>query len=185
MSHFQTLENSWNAAGLRAHSTEPCWFAVQTRPRHEKKVSTELKEKGFTTFLPLCSELRQWSDRRQPVDLPLFPQYVFVQFAASPAARVPVLRTNGVIRLVGAQGIGTPIPHEEIDSIHTLLQQKVPFEPCSFLKTGQKVRIRGGSLEGVTGVLGAIHGDRTLIVSVELIQRSVALKISGYRVESA
>jgi len=185
MSEFQTLANGWHPAVSQALPPELRWFAVQTRSRHEKKVLTELNIKGFTTFLPLYSELRQWSDRRQRVDLPLFSQYVFVQFAPSPAARVSVLQTNGIIHFVGSHGNGTPIPDEEIDSIHTLFRQRAPIEPCSFLKTGQRVRIRGGSLDGVTGVLAAIHGDRRLIVSVELIQRSVALTISGYQVESA
>jgi transcription antitermination factor NusG len=183
MNEFQILANGACTREFAAFPTEPLWFAVQTRPRHEKKVSAELKEKGFTSFLPLCSEMRQWSDRRQRVELPLFSQYVFVQLAPSPPAKVSVLRTRGVVHFVGSHGMGTPIPEEQILSIHSLLEHKVPFERCSFLKTGQRVRIRGGSLEGITGVLSGVHGDHTLIVSVEVIQRSVTLRISGYQVE--
>lgn len=185
MSELLSLETVWSPAGLQPPLPEPCWFAVQTRSRHEKKVAAEISRKGFTSFLPLFPEIRQWSDRRRQLDLPLFPQYVFVRLAPSAAARVSVLQTTGVSCFVGSRGFGTPIPDEEIESIHALFREKASLERCSFLKTGQRVRIRGGSLDGVTGVLSGIHGDRALIVSVGLIQRSVALRISGYQVEPA
>ncbi|HTV60703.1 MAG TPA: UpxY family transcription antiterminator [Verrucomicrobiae bacterium] len=185
MSELQNFEGVWSLAGLQSLPAEPRWFAVQTRARHEKKAAAEISRKGFTAFLPLLPEIRQWSDRRQKVDLPLFPQYVFVRLAPSAPARVSVLQTNGVACFVGSHGFGTPIPDEEIDSVQALFREKASLERCSFLKAGQRVRIRGGSLDGVTGILSGIQGGRALIVSVGLIQRSVALKISGYQVEPA
>lgn len=160
------------------------WFAIQTRPRYEKKVTAELQEKGIKTFLPLHSASHQWSDRRRVVSLPLFPGYVFVQIALSLHARVSVLRTNGVVGFVGVRNMGIPIPDGEIEAIQTVIKGGIAFEPYPYLKVGQSVRIRGGCLDGVSGVLEAVNGDRSLIVSVNLIQRSIAMRIEGYKVEA-
>jgi transcription antitermination factor NusG len=114
---------------------------------------------------------------------PLFPGYVFVRSAGTLDARVAVLRTNGVISFVGVRGLGTPIPEEEITAIQAVLAEKIPFEPYPFLKVGQRVRIRGGSLDGIKGILTAVRGDQSLIISVEVIQRSISMRVSGYLVE--
>jgi len=161
------------------------WFAVQTRPRHEKKVSSELREKGIYSFLPLHRERRRWSDRHRWVDLPLFSQYVFVRLAPSTELRSRVLRTVGVIRFAGASGQGTPVPDEQIESLQAIVEQQIPFVPHWYINVGEKVRIRGGALHGVEGVLLAIKDDRRLVVSVELIRRSVAIQLDGFDVERA
>jgi len=159
------------------------WYAVQTVPRHEKKVDADLRRKGVGTFLPLLSEKRQWGDRQQLVDLPLFPGYVFVQIAAGSSTRVPVLRTSGVTRFVGVRGIGTPIPDTEIAAVKGVVERKVPFRSFDRLEVGKRVRVRGGSLDGVEGVLVAVKGEQRLVISIELIQRSLSLAIEGYCVE--
>jgi transcription antitermination factor NusG len=159
------------------------WFAVQTKPRHEKKVTAELREKGVSAFLPLSSEKRQWSDRERIVEFPLFPQYVFVRIKQSLSSRVPVLSTNGVTNFVGIRGMGMAIPDEQIERIQTVLAQGIPVSPHLFLNVGQRIRIRGGALDGLQGILTAVNGDRTLVVSVELIQRSIAIRIAGFLVE--
>ena len=107
-------------------SEAPAWFAVQTRPRHEKKVSAELLEKGVTAFLPLVSITRQWSDRSRVVELPLFPQYVFVRIAQTLHTRVSVLRTNGVTNFVGTRGIGVPIPDDQMEHVQTVVTRRIP-----------------------------------------------------------
>jgi len=159
------------------------WFAVRTRPRFEKKIALTLQEKSIECYLPLHSVKRQWSDRRQSVSLPLFPTYVFVRIATSQDTRVAVLRTNGVIGFVGARGIGTPIPDGEIEAVHTVLASKIPFEPYPYLKIGQRVRIRGGCFECVEGILVGVNSDQSVIVSIELIQRSIAIRVTGYTIE--
>jgi transcription antitermination factor NusG len=161
-----------------------CWFALQTRPRFEKKVAAELREKRIEAFLPVQNSLRRWSDRRQLVEMPLFPGYVFVRAASTVEARVSVLRTIGVTSFVGVRGIGTMIPDEEVSAIQTLLMEKVAFQPHPYLTIGQKIRIRGGSLDGIQGILTQIRGDQSLVVSVELIQRSIAMRVSGFQVEA-
>lgn len=162
---------------------EYSWFAVQTKARHEKRVAAELTEKGVAVFLPLSTEVHQWSDRKRKVELPLFTTYVFVRIGENRNHRVNVLETNGVFRFVGIRGTGVPIPDEQIESLQTIIREKVPFSPHPFLDVGQKVRIRGGSLDGICGILLAINDDRSLIVSVDSVQRSLAIQIDGYGVE--
>ncbi|MGH9499169.1 MAG: UpxY family transcription antiterminator [Terriglobales bacterium] len=161
------------------------WYAVQTRSRHEKMVARQLRRRGITTFLPLISQLRKWSDRQKLVESPLFPGYAFVQLAYEPKARLGVLSTDGVVNFVGAQGHGNPIPDEQITSVQNVLGNKIPCESHPYLKVGQRVRIRGGSLEGTQGILVGTRGDHRLVISVELIQQSVAIQVGGHNVVPA
>jgi transcription antitermination factor NusG len=166
-----------------AEPDERTWFAVHTRTRFEKKVVSDLREKGIETFLPLFPAKHRWSDRHRLVHEILFPGYVFVRVTAVQDTRIAVLRTIGVTNFVGVHGIGTPIPDCEIQAVQTLLEQRVPFQLYPFLNIGQHVRIRGGCLDGIEGILTAISGNESLIVSVQLIQKSVAIRISAYQIE--
>ena len=160
------------------------WYAVQTRARSEKMIAERLQEQGLPTFLPLVTEVRRWTDRKKKVHLPLFSCYVFVRMDASNNdERMRVYRTNGVFRIVSMHGEAVPIPDEQIDALRAVVTQRVPWSEHPFLKIGQRVRIRGGSLEGVEGVLLSNNGDRTLIISVDAIQRSLAVRVEGYDVE--
>lgn len=159
------------------------WFAVQTRSRHEKKAHMELQEKGIQSFLPLFAEKHKWSDRQRTVEMPLFPQYLFVRIAISSDERISVLRTNGVVGLVGTKGSGIAIPDVQIERIQRVVDQKIPYNPHLYLNVGKRIRIRGGALDGMEGILTAVNGDQTLVVSVELIQRSLAVRIAGFEVE--
>ena len=159
------------------------WFAVQTRPRYERKVSSELQENGVQVFLPFLSSTHQWSDRQRLVEVPLFPSYVFVRIVAAQRARIAVLRTHGVNGFVGARGVGTPIPDSEIGAVQEMLKHRIPFQIYPFLKTGQRVRVRGGCFDGIRGILTAINGDYSLVVSIELLQRSIAMRITGFQIE--
>jgi len=147
-------------------------------------VARQLQSQGFVTFLPLAQQLREWSDRRKIVEFPMFPGYAFLQLVYEPAERLRVLRTEGVVSFVGTQGQGISIPDRQIEHIQTLLASKVPFESHPFLKVGQRVRIRGGSLQGTEGILVGQDSDRALVISVELIQRSVSIRLQGYEVEA-
>lgn len=159
------------------------WYAVHTRARHEKMVAERLQEMGFATFLPLVKETRRWSDRKKVVELPLFSCYVFVEFVPTSEKRLRVSQTDGVLQIVGVKGQGIAIPHEQIDAVRTLLNGNLAWSNHPFLKIGQRVRICGGALEGVEGSLISRNGDRTLIISVDAIQRSLAVSVEGYRVE--
>lgn len=161
------------------------WFALRTRSRHEKKVAAEITAKGISAFLPMMTQRSRWSDRYKIVELPLFPGYVFVRTDSSPESRVSVLRTFGAVNFIGNGGRGTPIPDEQINSIRSILEQGVEFSLHPYLSVNQRVRIRGGSLDGVEGVLLAKNPDQSLVVSIDLIQRSVAIRVSGYELEAA
>ena len=163
---------------------ESCWYAIQTRSRHEKFVASQLKLQGITTFLPLVGEVHRWSDRRQLVQLPLFSGYVFVRVIASVEARAQILRTNGVVRVVGTRGQGFPIPDRQIEDLQKFLTNNIPIMDHPFLRIGKRVRIRGGCLDGVEGILLGRKGNRTLVVSVDAIERSLAIQLQGYNVES-
>jgi len=159
------------------------WYAVRTRSRHEKVVERQLQGQGIEVFCPVLSQIRQWSDRRKQIESPLFPGYAFVRIAPSPEEKVRVLRTLGVVDLVGRQGHGVPIPTEQIEAVRILVASKTPFTPHGFLKVGQRVRIRGGSLDGVEGILVGQNGSRNLVISVDPIQRSLSIRIDGYQIE--
>jgi transcription antitermination factor NusG len=159
------------------------WFAVQTRFRYERKVARELQEKGVEVFLPVFSSKHQWSDRQRLVEVPLFPSYVFVRVAPTQGTRIQILRTNGVNGFLGARGVGTPIPDEEVIAVRAMLAHRVSFQLHPFLRTGQRVRIRGGCLDGILGILTEIKGEDSFVVSVALIQRSIAMRLTGYQIE--
>ena len=160
------------------------WYAIHIRARREKKAALQLQDKGVPTFLPLITQAHRWSDRSQLIQLPLFACYIFVRMAASVETRLAVLQTPGVIALVGIHGFGIPIPDKEIEDIKTLLARDAACTPYPFLKLGRRVRIRGGCFDGVEGILVGKNRDRSLVVSIELIQRSVAVRIDGYDVEA-
>ncbi|MGA8213786.1 MAG: UpxY family transcription antiterminator [Candidatus Sulfotelmatobacter sp.] len=163
---------------------EACWYAIRTRSRHEKVAVRDLDARGIRVFLPLVSYVRRWSDRRTEVELPLFPGYAFVRVAYFSGDRVRVLQASGVVSFVGQNAAGVSIPDEQVEAIRTLLVRKVPFKDHPFLKVGQRIRVRGGSLSGVEGILMAVKGARSLVISVEPIQRSLCIDLDGYEVEA-
>jgi transcriptional antiterminator NusG len=161
------------------------WYGLHTRPRHEKIVAQRLEERGVTAFLPLVSETHRWSDRKKTVHLPLFSCYVFAKFTPNRLDRLRVLRVDGIFGFVGARGEGTPIPDEQIDAVRSLVESQLPWSSHPFLKIGQRVRIRSGVLDGMEGILVSRNGDRSLVISVDAIQRSLAVRVEGYEVEPA
>jgi transcription antitermination factor NusG len=164
-------------------SQEPKWYAVHTMARHEKRVTVQFLEKKVFTFLPLLQQVHRWSDRQSKVDVPLFSCYAFVRIVPTAENRVNVLRTRGVCGFVGAKGQGTSIRDEEIESLRTAIREKIPCFAHPFIDIGQRVRILGGCLDGVEGILERQGADRSLILSVELLQRSVSIRINGYDIE--
>jgi len=169
--------------GPAGAAEEMNWFAIQTRSRHEKVVARELQAQGVVTFLPVVTRLHRWSDRRKLVELPLFPGYAFVRLLPSPEARLRVLRTDGVVSFVGTNRQATPIPDRQIDEVRVLLSADVPISSHPFLKVGQHVRVRGGSLDGLEGILVSTNGNRNLVISLAPIQRSICIQVEGYQVE--
>lgn len=182
-----TMIQTWeNLTPPSAVSTEvENWYAVQTYARHEKAVAQRLQERGVPTFLPLVTEVHRWSDRSKVVRLPLFGCYVFAKSAVASAERLRILRVEGVLGLVGNRGEGSPIPEHEIESVRLVLQGHRPWAAHPFLEVGQRVRVRSGALTGIEGVLTSRAGERTLVISIETIQRSLSVRVEGYEVEAA
>ena len=182
---IETQQSTGTANSMAAWKEipQPQWFAVQTKPRYEKKIHSTLASAGIDTFLPLTREVHRWSDRRMTVEVPLFPGYLFVHIIPLPGNRLPVLRTSGVISFVGIRQQGTAIPDDQIEHLRKLIENRIGVGPHTFLRVGQRVRIRGGCLEGLEGLLVANEGDRRLIISVEAIQKSVAFSVKGYEIE--
>jgi transcription antitermination factor NusG len=185
---MSTNIQSWNIAALSpvpTISVQPrSWYALLTHARHEKVVAQRLGEREVTTFLPLVSEVRRWRDRTKTVEFPLFSCYVFAKLLPTTEGRLTAMRIDGVHGLVGTPGIGTPIPDEQIDAVRKVIEKRLPWHSHAFLKIGQRVRVRSGALDGVEGILLS-RSKSTLIVSVDVIQRSLAVCIEGYDVEPA
>ena len=172
------------AVPIPAVEAEPqSWYAVQTKARHEKVIVQRFRELGLTTYLPTITETHRWSDRKKKVEVPLFSCYVFARLGPSLDEHVKACRVDGVFRIVGNRNEGLPIPDDQIDAIRVITEQHMQWSEHPFLKIGQHVRIRSGALTGVEGILVARNGDRTLVVSVDAIQRSLAVRIEGYDVE--
>lgn len=159
------------------------WYALHTRTRHEKMVEHRLVERGVETFLPLITEVHRWSDRKKKVQLPLFNGYLFAKLSASKIDRLRILNVDGVFSFVGVRGEGTPIPDTQIEAVRALVDGGLPWSSHPFLKIGQRVRIRSGALDGVEGILVDRAGDSTLVISIDAIQRSLAVRVEGYEVE--
>jgi transcription antitermination factor NusG len=158
------------------------WFAVETRFRFEKKVAGQLHHKGFQVFLPLLTEHHRWSDRQKAITTPLFPGYAFVYLDHSRDSHQAVLRTPGLIRFVSFGGIVTAVPQKQIEDLQLLLQAKSSISPHTFMQAGQRVRIRGGCLNGLEGILVS-HESEKLVISIQSIQRSLAIEVRGYELE--
>jgi len=160
------------------------WYAIHTMPRHEKWIAQQLQEKRVFTFLPLLQQIHQWSDRRSKVEVPMFSCYAFVRMVQTVEERLKVLRTPGVLGFVGSERQGTPIPDEEIENLRTAIRGKLPCVVHPFVSAGKRVRIRGGSLDGVEGILMRQGGEQSVVVSVELLRRSVSIRVEGYDIEA-
>ena len=160
-----------------------CWYALHTRARHERVVEHRLREEGMETFLPTIRETHRWSDRKKVVDVPLFSCYVFVRCSLSADDRTRIHRVDSVLGFVGTRGSGAPIPDDQIESVRAVLSQKTPCRSHPFLKVGQRVRVCGGALDGVEGLFLSENGDHSLVISVDVIQRSLAVRIDGYQVK--
>ncbi len=154
---------------------EQHWYAAYTCAQHEKRVAAELGVRKVEHFLPLYSSVRRWKDRRMQLELPLFPGYVFVRLALR--ERLRVLQIPSVVRLVGFSGQPAALPDSEIEIMRSGLSQSLRAEPHPFLTVGRRVRITAGPFAGLEGVLQRKKSSLRVIVTLELIQRSVAVDV--------
>jgi transcription antitermination factor NusG len=153
------------------------WFALQVKQRYEQLTATALRNKGYEEFLPLYKHRRRWSDRIKQVDLPLFPGYLFCRL--DPTNRLPILTTPGVVLIVGIGKVPVPVEESEMAGLRSIVASQVPAEPWPFLRAGQRVRIDYGPLRGVEGVFLNHKNQSRLVVSVSILQRSVAVEVDS------
>lgn len=144
--------------------------------RFEIRASTALRGKGYEEWLPLYRARRQWSDRAQQVDLPLFPGYLFCRLDVQ-GRLLPVLKTPGVIAIVSAGKTPIPVPDDEIAAVQTVLRSGLPAQPGPDLAVGSKVFVQRGPLAGIEGIVVSLRKIYTLAVSIQLLQRTVAVEI--------
>ena len=157
------------------------WYAVYTRHQHEKTVARLLTCKGFETLLPLYSAVRRWKNGINQLSLPLFPCYVFLQGGIE--RWLPVLTTPGIHNVVGFGGKPAVIPISEIEAIRRVVESPLRAEPCPFVKCGDQVRMIAGPLEGLEGILLRKKSQWKLLISVEMLERSVSVEVDAYMVE--
>jgi transcription elongation factor/antiterminator RfaH len=151
------------------------WYVLQCWVRKESMVATQLENQGFECFLPKYKSIREWSDRKKEVEQPLFPGYVFCRFEYS--QRRPVVITPGVLQIVGCGRTPTPVEEREIEAIQFAIASEVPSRPWPYLAVGERVRIHTGRLSGLEGILVNFKGNHRVVLSVSLLQRSVALEV--------
>jgi len=170
---MSSLNQSTNLEPVtRAH-----WFALNVKPRHEKVVAESLRRQQLEAFLPVYQEQHAWSDRTKRVELPLFAGYVFCRFSF--AERVAVWNTRGVVRVLGAGNIFAPVSDDQIAELRALVASGLPARPCPYLAPGEMVRVQRGPLAGVQGMVLRNKGVTSVVVSVQILQRSVVVEVES------
>ena len=158
-------------------SEQTLWYAGYTASRHEKRVAEHLTQRGVEHFLPLYETIHRWNNGRHRVQLPLFPGYIFVRLALS--KRLRVLEVPGFVRLVGFSGLPCALPESDISKMMEALSKGVLAEPYPYLTVGTRVEIRNGPLKGMTGILVRRHNKCRVVISVDLIMRSMIVEVAG------
>lgn len=165
---------------LRAAPDWP-WYAVRVKPKFERAVAHSLAAKNVPSFLPLYKERRRWSDRVKLVELPLFAGYVFCSLDVR--RRLPVLHTPGVMHFVSFDGEPAPVEREQIEALQAAASSGIAMAPWPYLREGQRIVVARGPMRGLQGFLLRIRDEFRLIISVELLQRSVAMEIDREAVQ--
>ncbi len=165
----------------RSRPSDSAWYALNAKYQHEKLVAQLLSNKGLEVFLPLYKSVRQWSDRTKVLSLPLFPCYAFLHGGL--ARQVDILGTPGVHGFVAFGGVPAAIPDAEIEAVRRAIETSLSVEPHPFLRRGDWVRVKWGPLEGLEGILLRKKGLSRLVLSVELLERSIAMEVDAASVE--
>ena len=171
---IETCKN-FNDVSNTCAQNRMCWYAAYTSANREKRVAQQLGAWEVEYFLPLYASIRRWKDRRVELELPLFPGYVFVRILLGD--RLRVLQVPGLAQLVGFGGVPAALPAEEIEALRSSLAHGVRAEPHPFLAKGRRVRVKAGPLTGVEGILTRRRNRARFVLSVEPIQRSVAVEV--------
>ena len=184
MGSFETMTRGTSIhACLRTVDSAAKWYALYTWANHEKSIARQLEVRSIESFLPLYEKVSRWKDRRVKLRLPLFSGYVFVRMALQEKLRV--LQIPGAVRLVGFNGVPAALGDGEMEAMRNGLAGAVHAEPCPYLKVGRRVRLNSGPLEGFEGVLVKKKSGFRFVLSIELIQRSVAVEVDAADIQAA
>jgi len=153
------------------------WYAVRTRSKCERKVALTFSDKGVEYYLPTFREVHQWKDRKKMIEVPLFPGYLFARFKSSPPAELTVLRTDGVVGILGRPEMFEPIPDHEIEGVRQLVATSVGFCVHPLLQEGSWVQVKRGALKGVEGLVVRVKNQTRLVLSISLLSRSISTEI--------
>jgi len=162
-----------NPAAMNAPNV--AWYALQVRSRKENYVASQILSQGYECLLPIYKSIRKWSDRVKELEQPLFPGYLFCRFDYQ--QRRPLVTTPGVLQIVGSGRTAIAVPDEEIQALQMAVSSELPKQPWPYLEVGQKVRVNYGTLTGLEGILVNLKGNHRVVVSVTLLQRSVAMEV--------
>ena len=155
------------------------WYGIRTRSNYEKVAAVVIGSKGYEPYLPVYSVVRRRGDVASKSEVPLFPGYFFCRFDAT--KRLPILMTAGVVTVLSFGKEPVPIPDEEIEAVKAILRSGLPASPCGYLREGQRVRVKSGSLEGIEGILVKKKNQFRVVVSVTMLQRSISVEIEAER----
>ena len=156
-------------------SPKSSWYALQVRSRKEGYVASQIQGQGFECLLPTYKSIRKWSDRMKEIEQPLFPGYLFCRFDFQ--NRRPVITTPGVLQIVGYGRTAVSVSDEEIQALQLAVASEMPKQPWPYLEVGQRVRVNYGTLSGLEGTLVNVKGNHRVVLSVTLLQRSVAMEV--------
>lgn len=160
------------------------WYALRVKSRHEFVAAEDLTRKGIGNFVPSVSRVRQWKDRKKVVDFPLFPGYLFVQVAPEPGSFLNIVKARGAVCFVSLEpGHPTVVSREEIASLRVMLESGEQLDVFPAFKEGSVVRVKRGPLCGAVGVLAQRKDHQMFLVNIEILGRSVGMKISAEDVE--
>ena len=157
------------------------WYALYTCPRHEKRVAEQIRQRRISCFLPLYRSVRRWKDRRKELELALFPGYVFVRIALQD--RLQVLQLAGAVRFVSFNGHPVPLPDGEVESLMNGLATGARVEPHPYLRIGRRVRVRSGPFATTKGILVRRRDRFRVVLSLDLIMRSVSVEVDESDIE--
>jgi transcription antitermination factor NusG len=172
-----TIDSELSSPAENEVHSQVLWYAGYTASRHEKRVADHFAQRGVEHFLPLYETIHRWNNGRHRVQLPLFPSYIFVRIALRD--RLRVIEVPGFVRLVGFNSLPHPLPEADINRMKDALNKGVLAEPYPYLTVGTRVEIRNGPMQGMTGILLRRQNECRVVISVDLIMRSMAVEVEA------
>ena len=165
------ISKDYEKANTLSDNKQRWWFALYTKPRSEFKAAEQIQNAGVQYYLPSITKVKQWSDRKKKITEPLLRGYIFI--FANEKERIISLEQYSVVRCISERGRPAKIPEWQIDNLKKMLSAESDVLVKEGLVPGVKIRIKEGPFEGIVGTLQEIDNDKTLAVTIDLLNRSV------------